>query len=129
LIVIHDSWELYVKNNWVGGRITYSWNGSGNSSSNSCLGSCHRTLCLHTNKKCKLKPCNSDIEKFANSLMTIILNHIECFYTLKVYITMRAALGHGQLLIQRSQASTLKRRISSNTSLGHLQKFDGTNKS
>lgn len=35
-------------------------------------------------------------------------------------ITMRTALGHGQFLIQRSQASSLKRRISSNISVGHL---------
>ena len=36
---------------------------------------------------------------------------------------MRTALGHGQLVIQRSQASPLKRRVSSNISLGHLHRY------
>jgi len=36
---------------------------------------------------------------------------------------MGTALGHGQLLIQRSQGTPLKRRISSDISFGHLKKM------
>jgi len=75
------------------------------------------TLCFHTNEKCKLKPCNFQIVyKLINAHK--MLNHIHTrsktyqsrhkirerkqnVFTLSKYtlITMRAALGHGQLLI------------------------------
>ena len=64
------------------------------------------------NKSVNVTKQYSEMVKFAESCACII--------------TVRTALGQGQLLIQGSQASSFKRRISSNVSIGHLPKFGWT---